>query len=350
MRTTTFSVFDYLPATLREFPKRRAAELLGLGALAGVGSLGLALLTWSVADPSLNHATNAPVHNLLGAPGAIAADLVMQLLGARLYCRSRPARLLGLATPDRAPAPIPAAENRPLPRRDRGNVGARFAPAGARKLAAADGSWRGRRRRDACAAAPAALRRSVGDGGQRRGFRGARNSGAGRGRRGRFRPSSATPKTERRAARPRAPGRRPAWTTRRRKTSRASAWSRSAPPSMRFSRVKAALRRLVRRRSKSAPDQPAALPGLAASPAPWMSLRIDEDLLNKPSDFAPRAKGAPPAPRPGRRSVLAPPAGPLKAAAPVQAKFAFTPARRLDHAVDHDADRAEEIRRRKNLA
>src|SRR5271165_3118695 len=81
MRTTTFSVLDYLPASVREFPKRRAAEMLGIFALAGVGSLGLALLTWSVADPSLNHATNAPVHNLLGAPGAIAADMVMQMLG-----------------------------------------------------------------------------------------------------------------------------------------------------------------------------------------------------------------------------------------------------------------------------
>ena len=50
-------------------------------ALAGVASLTLALLTWSVSDPSLNHATNARVHNLLGAPGAIAADLVMQFLG-----------------------------------------------------------------------------------------------------------------------------------------------------------------------------------------------------------------------------------------------------------------------------
>ncbi len=89
--------------------------------------------------------------------------------------------------------------------------------------------------------------------------------------------------------------------------------------------VKAALRRLVRRRSKSAPKtMPAALPGLAGSPAPWMALRIDEDLLNKPSDFAPRAKGAPPAPAPGGLRV-APAAGPLKAAAPAQAKFAFTP-------------------------
>ena len=50
-------------------------------ALAGVAGLCLALLTWSVSDPSLNHATNARVHNLLGAPGAIAADLVMQFIG-----------------------------------------------------------------------------------------------------------------------------------------------------------------------------------------------------------------------------------------------------------------------------
>ena len=41
----------------------------------------LALATWSVDDPSLSHATDSPVHNLLGRPGAIAADLMMQLLG-----------------------------------------------------------------------------------------------------------------------------------------------------------------------------------------------------------------------------------------------------------------------------
>ena len=81
MRTTTFSFIDHVPASVREFPKRRAAEIGGLIALAGVAGLTLALLTWSVSDPSLNHATNAPVHNLLGAPGAIAADLVMQFIG-----------------------------------------------------------------------------------------------------------------------------------------------------------------------------------------------------------------------------------------------------------------------------
>jgi S-DNA-T family DNA segregation ATPase FtsK/SpoIIIE len=81
MRTTTFSFIDHVPVSVREFPKRRAAEIAGLAALAGVASLTLALLTWSVSDPSLNHATNARIHNLLGAPGAIAADLVMQFIG-----------------------------------------------------------------------------------------------------------------------------------------------------------------------------------------------------------------------------------------------------------------------------
>src|SRR5271165_336997 len=81
MRTTTFSVFDYLPTSVREFPKRRAAETLGAAALAAVFGLAVALLTWSVEDPSFNHATNAPIHNFLGGPGAIVADIVMQMLG-----------------------------------------------------------------------------------------------------------------------------------------------------------------------------------------------------------------------------------------------------------------------------
>ena len=87
MRTTTFSFIDHMPASVRDFPKRRAAEIAGFGALAGVACLCLALLTWSVSDPSLNHATNARIHNLLGAPGAIAADIVMQFIG--LACGRR---------------------------------------------------------------------------------------------------------------------------------------------------------------------------------------------------------------------------------------------------------------------
>jgi S-DNA-T family DNA segregation ATPase FtsK/SpoIIIE len=81
MRTTSFSIIDHLPDSVREFPKRRAAELIGLGVLSGVGAMSLALLTWSVEDPSLNHATSTSIHNLLGAPGAIAADIAMQSMG-----------------------------------------------------------------------------------------------------------------------------------------------------------------------------------------------------------------------------------------------------------------------------
>src|SRR5271170_3364573 len=81
MRTTSFSVIDYLPDAVRELPKRRAAELVGLGILGAVAAMSLALLTWSVDDPSLDHAASTPIRNLLGAPGAIAADIAMQALG-----------------------------------------------------------------------------------------------------------------------------------------------------------------------------------------------------------------------------------------------------------------------------
>ncbi|MEW6437406.1 MAG: DNA translocase FtsK 4TM domain-containing protein [Pseudomonadota bacterium] len=82
MRTTTsFTALDHIPDPLRLFAVRRAAEIIGLTLIAGTGALALALLTWSVRDPSLNHATDGPIHNLLGTPGAIAADLFMQMLG-----------------------------------------------------------------------------------------------------------------------------------------------------------------------------------------------------------------------------------------------------------------------------
>src|SRR6202167_5079508 len=61
--------------------RRRLRELGGIALISLAMMAGLALATWSVQDPSLSHATNAPVHNPLGMPGAIAADLMMQLLG-----------------------------------------------------------------------------------------------------------------------------------------------------------------------------------------------------------------------------------------------------------------------------
>src|SRR4051812_9948742 len=38
-------------------------------------------MTWSVQDPSLSHATSRTIRNIAGYPGAIGADLLMQILG-----------------------------------------------------------------------------------------------------------------------------------------------------------------------------------------------------------------------------------------------------------------------------
>ncbi len=82
MRTTTsFTALDYVPEALRVFAARRFAELAGAVLLVGLAGLGLALMTWSVQDPSLNHATAAHVRNWLGAPGAVLSDLIMQMFG-----------------------------------------------------------------------------------------------------------------------------------------------------------------------------------------------------------------------------------------------------------------------------
>jgi S-DNA-T family DNA segregation ATPase FtsK/SpoIIIE len=96
MRTTTsFTALDHIPDPLRAFAVRRAAEIAGIVLVAGTGALALALLTWSVQDPSLNHATDGPVRNLLGVPGAIAADLVMQMLGLAAVALLAPLAILG---------------------------------------------------------------------------------------------------------------------------------------------------------------------------------------------------------------------------------------------------------------
>ena len=71
----------FLSGQLGAVLQRRLRELGGIALLSLATMAGLALATWSELDPSLSHATNAPVHNVLGAPGAIAADLLMQLFG-----------------------------------------------------------------------------------------------------------------------------------------------------------------------------------------------------------------------------------------------------------------------------
>jgi S-DNA-T family DNA segregation ATPase FtsK/SpoIIIE len=70
-----------LPAAIREALARRLRELAGLGLIALSGVAAAALMTWSVQDPSLSHATSRAIRNVLGYPGAIGADLLMQILG-----------------------------------------------------------------------------------------------------------------------------------------------------------------------------------------------------------------------------------------------------------------------------
>src|SRR4051794_31558979 len=70
-----------VPAAVRQFLRNRTLEAAGLILLAAVGAVALSLATWSVDDPSFNHAVEAVPRNLLGYPGAVAADELMQLLG-----------------------------------------------------------------------------------------------------------------------------------------------------------------------------------------------------------------------------------------------------------------------------
>ena len=85
-----------MPEPAREFLGRRFAELGGLLLLGGVGAVSLSLATWSVQDPSWNHAAGRAVHNLAGPAGAVVADLVMQLVGIAVVAMLPPVFCWGL--------------------------------------------------------------------------------------------------------------------------------------------------------------------------------------------------------------------------------------------------------------
>src|SRR3569833_2075067 len=72
---------NYLPTSIRDALARRLRELVGLGLIAAASIAAAALMTWSVRDPSLSHATSRAIRNIVGYPGAIGADLLMQILG-----------------------------------------------------------------------------------------------------------------------------------------------------------------------------------------------------------------------------------------------------------------------------
>ena len=91
----SLDVVAFVTDQFRDIVRRRLRELIGLAliicALLGV----IALATWSTQDPSLSHATQKPINNLLGFPGAIFSDLAMQLLGLAAVLLLLPEALLG---------------------------------------------------------------------------------------------------------------------------------------------------------------------------------------------------------------------------------------------------------------
>ncbi len=96
MRISTLSPIDIVPEAAREFLGRRLAELGGLLLLGGVGAVSLSLATWSVQDPSWNHAAGRTVHNLAGPAGAVMADLIMQIVGIAVVALLPPVFCWGL--------------------------------------------------------------------------------------------------------------------------------------------------------------------------------------------------------------------------------------------------------------
>ncbi|HWJ71564.1 MAG TPA: DNA translocase FtsK [Kaistia sp.] len=66
---------------LRRFLGRHVSLAVGLALLAGVAAVSASLATWTVDDPSLSYAAAKPISNILGFPGAVVSDLLMQFLG-----------------------------------------------------------------------------------------------------------------------------------------------------------------------------------------------------------------------------------------------------------------------------
>ncbi|KMO42662.1 cell division protein FtsK, partial [Methylobacterium variabile] len=90
------SPYDALIDTSRAFLTRRVTEVTGLALLLGAAAFTVALATWSIDDPSLNHATSRAARNLLGFGGAVVSDLGMQLLGLGALAFALPPAVWGM--------------------------------------------------------------------------------------------------------------------------------------------------------------------------------------------------------------------------------------------------------------
>ncbi|MDP7343381.1 MAG: DNA translocase FtsK 4TM domain-containing protein, partial [Alphaproteobacteria bacterium] len=72
----------FLPQAASRFLRRRSLQLGGLLVLALAAVLALALISYAPGDPSFNTANSHGTANFAGLPGAYAADLLLQAVGA----------------------------------------------------------------------------------------------------------------------------------------------------------------------------------------------------------------------------------------------------------------------------
>jgi S-DNA-T family DNA segregation ATPase FtsK/SpoIIIE len=95
MRTTSFVAFDRIPYIAKIYVTNRLTEVIGAGLVIGVLAAALSLVTWSAQDPTLNYAHDGAVRNLLGAPGALMGDLIMQIWGMSALALLTPVAIWG---------------------------------------------------------------------------------------------------------------------------------------------------------------------------------------------------------------------------------------------------------------
>ena len=101
------SAVAWIPADLAISVKRRALQLCGAAICAASLAYAAALVSYSPADPSWNHATTAPVGNLFGHSGAVLADVSLHAfgLGAAMLVLAGIVWGLRLLTRQRPPGP-----------------------------------------------------------------------------------------------------------------------------------------------------------------------------------------------------------------------------------------------------
>ena len=83
--TNTNRDTSFLPKGATNFFKKRVIEVFALILLLLSVFLFLSLVSFSENDPSLNNLTNSQISNWFGFPGAIIADISIQVFGLSIY-------------------------------------------------------------------------------------------------------------------------------------------------------------------------------------------------------------------------------------------------------------------------